>query len=287
MTTIDWKRMRMIAEWNSRFSVTWWDVEHGLSVLIKTPNGKSIWIDAGHNGDTDFCPAEHVKEKYEESQIDCLVVSHPDLDHISSIDRFIKALGLPKELVYNNSLTNDDYTGDSNVKNILESMINNYIYPIEQTVLLPEYNGGVDFLILYNDKNDVSDVNDSSVFVMCKYMGQVFIFPGDISDNGWKIIWKNNSYKISNFIKDSTVILTAPHHGRKSGYSFDMIKSLSPDLIIISDKYGKEPTYKQFETMGNGLQIGNEKIYFYSTKTLGRIRCSFYNECYQWTTNGL
>lgn len=42
MTNIDWNRIRLVAEWNSRFSVTWWDVEHGLSVLIKTPNGKSI-----------------------------------------------------------------------------------------------------------------------------------------------------------------------------------------------------------------------------------------------------
>ena len=155
------------------------------------------------------------KKKYDESQIDCLIVSHPDLDHISSIDRFLKALGNPKVLLCNYSLKEEDFSGDSKVKETLLSLVSKYNTPAKQSPLSSENNGGVEFLNLYNNRENVLDVNDSSVFVMCKYMGQSFIFPGDISDKGWKTLWNNNQDIISNFIKNTTVILTAPHHGRK------------------------------------------------------------------------
>lgn len=129
------------------------------------------------------------------------------------------------------------------------------------------------------------DINDSSVFIMCKYHKWTFIFPGDISDVGWKMLGNDNHQDILNFIKNTTVILTAPHHGRASGYSLDMIKVLNPDIIIMSDKLGKEPTYNQFRTMGNGLLIDGEKKRFFSTKTSGRIRCYFENNHYNWITD--
>ena len=63
-----------------------------------------------------------------------------------------------------------------------------------------------------------------------------------------------------------------------------MIQSLCPSLIIISDKYGKEPTYDQFRTIGKGLKIGEEEVKFYSTKTLGRIRCVYNDKKFNWST---
>jgi len=95
-----------------KISITWWDVEHGLSVWIKTPSHQSHWIDAGHNGDTGFCPAEHVKTKYGETDIDYLIISHPDSDHISALHRYIHTLGKPKVLLRNKTLRNDETNGE-------------------------------------------------------------------------------------------------------------------------------------------------------------------------------
>lgn len=60
---------------------TLWDVGHGLSIWIKTPNGHNHWIDAGWYPETDFCPAHHVRHHYGETKLDYLIISHPDADH--------------------------------------------------------------------------------------------------------------------------------------------------------------------------------------------------------------
>ena len=62
-----------------------------------------------------------------------------------------------------------------------------------------------------------------------------------------------------------------------------MFENLSPDLVIISDKYGKEPTDQRFRNNPNGIKIGNDIVNFYSTKTSGRIKVVIEeNKCATW-----
>ena len=78
------------------FSFTLWDVEHGLSIWIQTPSGQNHCIDAGHNSETDFSPFERMKNFYKVNNIDYLIISHPDKDHIEGLPNFIKYLDKPK-----------------------------------------------------------------------------------------------------------------------------------------------------------------------------------------------
>ena len=257
-----------------KISITWWDVEHGLSVWIKTPSLQSHWIDAGHNGDTDFCPAEYVKTKYGETDIDYLIISHPDSDHISALHRYIRALGQPKALQRNKTLHDDETHGEIECIKAYAELNETYTVnvPREKSPTNPEVNGGITIFTCYNNRDDVSNINDASVVAFYKIWGRVFVFPGDISETGWNLLWRNNGDKIQNLLCGNKVILTAPHHGRSSGYSSKMFENLSPDLVIISDKYGKEPTDQRFRDNPNGLKIGDIIVKFYSTKTSDRIK---------------
>ena len=106
-----------------------------------------------------------------------------------------------------------------------------------------------------------------------KYNHFVFIATGDISNNGWKDIYAQNWIQIDNFLRDAyTTILVAPHHGRESGYSQEMIDVIKPSLILISDKYGEEPTYSKFYNAASGVFLDGFFKKYISTKTSGRIR---------------
>lgn len=257
-----------------KISITWWDVEHGLSVWIKTPSLQSHWIDAGHNGDTSFCPAEYVKTKYGESKIDFLIVSHPDSDHISALHRYINALGKPNVLLRNKTLRNDETHGEIECIKAYSELNETYTrnVPFEDSPCNPNVNGGINIFTCYNDRDNVSNINDASVVAFYEIWGLVFVFPGDISENGWNLLWEKNSNQIQALLKDNQVILTAPHHGRSSGYSTKIFENLSPNLVIISDKYGKEPTDQRFRNNPTGIKIDDNIVKFYSTKTSGRIK---------------
>ena len=56
----------------------------------------------------------------------------------------------------------------------------------------------------------------------------------------------------------------------KSGYSPGMIEHFSPDLVIISERYGKGETDPRFRTCTNGAYIDGELTKFVTTKTKKR-----------------
>src|SRR5712664_1018234 len=62
-----------------------WDVEHGNSMTLKTPDGKIVMIDCGMNDRTDFSPSTFVRNVWGVRQLDYLIVSHPHFDHIRDI----------------------------------------------------------------------------------------------------------------------------------------------------------------------------------------------------------
>ena len=107
--------------------------------------------------------------------------------------------------------------------------------------------------------------------------------PGDIEPDGWSILRQNYIGAIQAIKKDTkSITLVAPHHGRPSAYSQEMIEDLSPDLILISDKFAKHETDRRYYSAGAGFFIYSqdeisgaitpEPIYSLSTKTKGRIR---------------
>ena len=257
-----------------KISITWWDVEHGLSVWVKTPSLQSHWIDTGHNGDTDFCPADHVKQYYNETKMDYLIISHTDSDHISALHKYIDVLGKPKVLMRNKTFSYEETHGEQACIKAYAQLNDTYTASVlhEESPTNPDINGGINIFTCYNDRNNVSNINDASVVAFYEIWGRVFIFPGDISTTGWTLLWSKHKTRIQEIIKFNQVILTAPHHGRSSGYSDEMFENLSPNLVIISDKYGKEPTDSRFRNNPKGLKIGEDTIKFYSTKTSGRIK---------------
>jgi beta-lactamase superfamily II metal-dependent hydrolase len=90
--------------------------------------------------------------------------------------------------------------------------------------------------------------------------------------DGKKLLAKNPNL-FGEQLKDArAVILVAPHHGRRSGYSQSMIDYFKPDLVVISDGYGAGETDARFRTCATGLEIKGVQTKCITTKTKGRKR---------------
>jgi len=260
-----------------KMTFTIWDVGHGLSIWIKTPKGHNHWIDSGRNVDNDFSPPKHVNEQYNENKLDFLIITHPDSDHIGNLPDLIKYLGEPRVLRRNKTLPNVLKYGDekSEYQKCYKNLDLRYTSNVDwsESPCNPEYNGGIKIKTDELKYEEGMNKNDTSVIALYFYAEHLFFCPGDISPNGWSNIWNQCSKKFSPIInKAKYKILIAPHHGRETGYSEEMMNIIEPHLVIICDKWGGGDTHKGFREKPKGLDLNGVIKRYKSTKNTGRIK---------------
>lgn len=256
---------------------TLWDVGHGLSIWIKTPEGHNHWIDAGSNSNNDFSPAKHVYETYGEENMDYLIFSHPDKDHIENLPDLIKCFGDPMVLLRNRTLPNKEKYGDESFEyqRVYKDLDTRFTTPIpyEKSPQNPDYNGGIEIKHDSLDYREDLISNNTSIVVFYYYAEHLFVCPGDIEPAGWKELWAKCSTKFQPLIdKSSHRILVAPHHGRESGYCQDMMDSINPHLVLIADKWGGGETDQRLRENPLGLDLNGYMEKYKSTKTNGRLK---------------
>lgn len=268
------------------FSFTLWDVDHGLCIWIQTPNGQNHWIDCKKSAG--FSPSEHTKNNHEVTKLDYLIVSHPDTDHINDLPNLVKALGKPRFLFRNKSLPDSEKfkSGSLECQTVYKDLDTTYTGEIkpEENPHSPEVNGGVEIKIGCNDYSQEITGNNTSVVAFYHYVGWLFICPGDIEDRGWKKLWSTYKSAFEPLIsKSKWRVLVAPHHGRLSGYSQDLMDNIKPHLVIVSDVAGQSETDRRFRENPLGLNItvapeSSARVWKYlSTKGGGRVRFDIAN----------
>ncbi len=254
-----------------------WDVGHGLSVWIRTPNGQNHWIDAGYNPDGDFSPSTHVRRHYNDCYpISFLVISHPDKDHFDDLHTLIAQLGKPHVLYRNRSLPDDVKfdSGQFEYQKAFKDLDKSFTNPVDWSIdpMNPACNGGINVIADFLSWEEAGNINNSSVVIVYHYSDTVVVFPGDLEAGGWKALYPRLKARIDGALNQSKyTILVAPHHGRKNGFSDEMFEALSPDLAIISDEYGREPTDRRFRERPNGIVLGGEPTKYISTKNNQRV----------------
>ena len=260
-----------------RMTVTIWDVGHGLCIWIKTPNGQNHWIDAGQNLDTEFSPAAHVRANYGVDHLHYLIISHPDKDHVEALPDVVRYIGYPDMLQMNHSLPNSEKYGQGQLQGyqeVLKDLETRYTNHVtwEASYQNPIHNGGILIKSGCLDFTVAGNKNNSSVVMAYLYGGYLFIFPGDIEPSGWTKFWANNASEFQPLLDAAKhVILVAPHHGRDTGYSQEMMDTLKPDLVVVCDKWGEGETARGYRENPNGLNLNGTVEKYKSTKPTGLI----------------
>lgn len=255
--------------------LTLWGVQHGLAIWIKTPNGHNHLIDAGTGGE--FCPGEHISKFYHEDDLDYLVLSHPDQDHIQGLPGIVGNLGEPRVLTHNRSIPDSEKFGSCSheYQRIYKDFDGRFRSPVAdaRNPCNPSYNGGVTAKYAFLKYEEGMAKNNCSVVVFYAYAGWLFVFPGDIEDAAWIKLWDQKASEFMPMVQNSKHrVLVAPHHGRDSGYSQSLVDAVKPSLVLISDKWGQQPTDRRFRDCATGLDFGGVNYTYFSTKNGGRMQ---------------
>lgn len=220
-------------------SIRIWDVQHGNSAYIKTPNHVDIVQDLGtgtHKGEAaDFSPLRYLKDKLNVEYLDEVIITHPHRDHLDDIFNFDylspRVLYRPRHLLDSEVISANRSQDRAIIDKYLE-IDKRYNEPVVNSPLLAENNGGVDFKIFMPTECDHSNINNHSMVTIITYARSRVILPGDNEPQSWQELLKNGMFREA--IRGTDIFL-ASHHGRDSGYYHDLFSHFTPKLVVISD----------------------------------------------------
>lgn len=234
------------------------DVGQGDSILIQTPNNSNILVDGG-NEDSSLIIKNFLKSK-KVKNIDFIIATHPDTDHIGSLDDIIDKFDVSKVYLPNKETKSDSYY------NLIQSCNKKSINPqylsrgdiisldsnIKLTVLNPSYTH--------------TDNNSNSIVFKLDYNNKSFLFTGDCT-------YENEIDIINNFNLEDVDFLKISHHGSKNSSSQEFLYAVSPDVAAISCGYDNQYNHPHKDIL---LRLTQTNTKVYRTDKQGHI--SFYSD---------
>ena len=198
------------------------DVGQGDCILIKTPQNQNILVDGGDEDSYKIIKTYLKLNKVK--NIDMIIVTHFDKDHIGSLDEIINNFHVNK--IYTPNQTSDS----THYKNLITSCRNN-------NLKLNHLKKGDYIKINENIKLNVlspsyiqENSNANSIVFNLEYFDMDFLFTGDCEDaNEIEMV---NSYEL-----DDIDFLKVSHHGSNSSSSENFIKEVTPFIAAISCGY--------------------------------------------------
>ncbi|SDA42481.1 ComEC/Rec2 family competence protein [Methanobrevibacter millerae] len=208
------------------------DIGHGCSVLIETETVKILF-------DLGMCENKNPLD-YVNGNLYCLIISHPHLDHISGLaemdDRKPKTIlrnkSIPKKLIEESRDSSDNPNAIKAFNQYLKlDKDYNKPTPHEISITNTDYNGGVTFTS-FKPEHEANDLNYYSLTVFMEHEGVKVLLMGDNTLSNIEELLANDEFK--KHTEDIDIFL-APHHGRESCYSVELMNHLKPKITIISD----------------------------------------------------
>ena len=235
---------------SNEFNLLMIDIGQGDSFLMQMPDGKTALVDAGpvsqyfDTGDYILIPLlNYLGIK----KIDYGFISHMDLDHYGGFVSIIHNKRIRK--IFKPSFDSTDINDQRFEKYLNENEIP-YFYYYKDIIKFDNLR----FYSLDDNLDNNYSKNERSSVIKILFGKNSFLFTGDAESNREKILLKD--YK--NFLKSD--VLKVGHHGSPSGSSINFLKTVNPEMSLISagiqNKFG-HPS----EKILNRLKSIKSKIY--------------------------
>lgn len=203
------------------------DVGQGDAILITTPDGNML-IDTSVSGARDELTAYLAKAGV--TELEYLVLTHPDADHIGNADYIINNYPIKKILLPDFAATSKTY------ERMLDAMENS-----EAEVICPAPGEYYDLGALRNmiiaPCEEYKDPNEMSIVIKSVYGNTSVMLTGDAeveSEGDIVKVWKAEDLKAD--------ILKVGHHGSSTSTTDAFFAAVDPDIAVIScgegNKYG-------------------------------------------------
>ena len=239
---------------SSQLVVSYIDVGQGLSVLVQFPNGKNMLYDAGPNQAANTI-ISYLKS-HSVSEIDALVLSHPDSDHIGAADEVIESFTIgsfymPK-VVHSTQSYLDVLSAAKAKKLTIKTAQKGVTISLDPDVKVTMWGPVKDY--------EADDTNNWSAVVSISYGTTSFLLTGDAEQ-------KAEADMINAGVVEPQTVLQVGHHGSKYSTSTEFISAVQPAYAVISvgeNSYG----HPAQETLSR-LQTNHVKVF--RTDTQGTV----------------
>lgn len=231
---------------NHTLSVTIMDVGQGDGIFMRTPSGTTYFIDGGS---TDVSKVGQYRiEPFLKSSgvwnLDYVIITHTDNDHISGIKELIKSMDKKED----NKLI---YEGEIVIRHLVLPHIQNKDESYIGLVNLANEKG---IKVLYMKKGYT--INDTEVTITCLHPDHAYksssrnaystvlsvnfgqfdmLLTGDLEDDGEELLLDllEKDINFHSLTTDYDVLKVA-HHGSRYSTSYDFLETVKPEYAVIS-----------------------------------------------------
>lgn len=236
-----------------KLEVNFIDVGQGDSELIRTPDNKTMLIDAGTNASTNSLISYLKSQKVK--TINYLILSHPHEDHIGGADAVIKDFNVIT--VYMPKVT----TTTKTFEDVLLAMKSKGV-KASQPAQGTSFNlGEANCTVLGPINADQDDLNTYSIVIKLTYGKTSFLFTGDAQVS-------NEEDMISEGFDLTATVLKVGHHGSNTSTSQQFLDATNPKYAVISCGVGNDYGHPHQETIE---KLQDAKISVYRTDESGTI----------------
>ncbi len=235
-----------------------WNVELGLAVHIKAPNGKYVVIDLGST--QNVSPMASLMFK----KVGYMIITHPHHDHFSDIRNIVwakpdvlwrvKAYSREELLSGVRNQEKDDFVAYCD-------FCDGYNGTVQEEDLPSSGNpfDGMKVRVFSTNSCDKENKNNFSAIVVIELGNAKVVICGDNENDSLNFLMQRLDFKeaICN-----AWILVAPHHGRESGYNNDFVDLVNPYLTIISDTTkGETSATEKYTSKSQGYSVWKQGEY--------------------------
>ena len=230
------------------------DVGQGDSILVQTPNGKSVLVDASKNDEGEKV-VEYIKSQGIE-KLDALVGTHPHEDHIGGMDMVVKELDIGSIYMPKKTTTTKTF------KDLLNAVKKKSLkIDTAKAGVDIEVDKSVEMSILAPNSSDYEDTNDYSAVIKLTYNKTSFLLTGDAGNTSEKeMLSKGYDLKAD--------VLKVGHHGSRTSTTAGFLEAVSPSYAVISLATPNEYGHPHKETL---KKLSDANIQVFRTDKSGTV----------------
>lgn len=227
------------------------DVGQGDATLIKA-DGHAMLIDAGENDKG--TAVQLYLEKQGVEQLDYLVLTHTDSDHIGGADVIVTKFDIGQIFMSDFKKDNKTY------RELMDSMkYKNMTFSTPEVGAEYELGGAEFTIIAPNDTYE--DANNSSMALILDYGDSSFLFSGDCEEEAEQDMLENG-------LDLDVDVYQVGHHGSRSSSTEEFLDAMSPEYAVISCEEGNSYGHPHSKTLNN---LRARKVRVFRTDEQGSI----------------
>lgn len=239
------------------------DVGQGDSIFLKSPNGKTMLIDAGTSDS--LSSIKSVLDNEGVTKLDVVIMTHPHSDHMGSMNEIaenykIGTFYMPDAV--NTTSMYDKLLSTLERKNIKTKTI----WGSSKSTIKWDDDVEVRVLSPIEGEDYLDNFNDLSIVVKVTYGDTSLLLTGDAESRAEELMLSAEK----DLLKAD--VLKLGHHGSSTSSSKAFLEAVQPKAVVISVGKNNDYGHPHKETLQRLKSIGTE---IYRTDKLGTVRMLF------------